>query len=104
MSKVTLDEVRQLAILSKLALEESEMQGLQGDLSVILDHMERLSEVDTEGVLPMTHVQQASAAQDLRPDVAKASLAVEEVLSASANTQDGCFSVPAVLPPSGGAS
>ena len=104
MSKATLDEVRQLAILSKLALEESEMQGLQSDLSAILDHMERLSEVDTEGILPMTHMQQSSAVQGLRPDVVKPSLAVEEVLSASANTQDGCFSVPAVLPSSGGES
>lgn len=99
MSTVSKDEIRALSRLARLRLTESEVESLQSDLTGILDHMELLTEVNTEGVIPMTHV--GTSAQSLRPDEAHESLDRELVLSAAHRTQDECFAVPSILPSGG---
>jgi aspartyl-tRNA(Asn)/glutamyl-tRNA(Gln) amidotransferase subunit C len=98
MSTVTKEEIRSLARLARLRLEEKEVESLQSDLSGILDHMELLAEVDTSGIQPMTHV--TSKVQALRPDQVRESLDRERVLSACHRTEDDCFAVPSILPSS----
>ena len=50
------EQVLHVARLSRLKLEEAEVTAMQGDLSSILDHVDRLSEIDIEGVEPTSHV------------------------------------------------
>ncbi len=99
MSKVSKEEIRALSRLARLQLAESEVESLQGELSGILEHMEMLSEVDTSGVVPMTHV--GSSEQSLRPDEIAPSLDQQTILAASHRVQDDCFAVPSILPSGG---
>ncbi len=96
MSMVSIDEIRALARLARLQLSEPEVESLQDDLSAILEHMDLLREVDTTGVLPMTHV--GGGGQSLRSDVIAESLDREKILAACQHTEDDCFAVPSILP------
>lgn len=97
MSDVTEDEIRSLGGLARLALSDAEVGQLKTDLEGILEHMDALAEVDTEGVEPMTHV--LGAVGHLRADEVGESLPAEAALAASPSHTDGCFDVPAILPP-----
>ena len=55
MSRITTEEVRELAVLSRLALSEEEIARMTGDLDAILDYVDAMRELDTTGVEPMTH-------------------------------------------------
>jgi aspartyl-tRNA(Asn)/glutamyl-tRNA(Gln) amidotransferase subunit C len=54
--KITEKEVRYVADLANLNLSEEEVRKFQADLDEILGHIERLNEIDTSGVEPMTQV------------------------------------------------
>lgn len=100
MSRVTEDEIRSLASLARLRLSESEVSQLGSDLEGILEHMDALAEVDTEGVVPMSHV--LGTVGHLRGDEIGPSLASEEALAASPSHSDEFFDVPAILPSGSG--
>ena len=99
MSALTEDEIRSLAQLARLALSDQEVHSLQADLSSILEHIETLAELDTEGVTPMTHPMPSE--QPLRADVPAPSLDRDRVLAASPRSDGESFAVPAILPGSG---
>lgn len=61
------DEVRHIARLARLAMDDDELPGYAGELSSILGLVDRMNAVDTTGVAPMAHPQNAT--QRLRPDV-----------------------------------
>ena len=52
MSRITPDEVRELALLARLALSEQEVARMTGDLGAILTYVDALRELDTTGVEP----------------------------------------------------
>lgn len=57
MEKISWDETMEyLEILSQISLTEEEKQETAGELKKILDYMEKLEELDTNGVDPMSHV------------------------------------------------
>jgi aspartyl-tRNA(Asn)/glutamyl-tRNA(Gln) amidotransferase subunit C len=56
MTQISRDDVQHLAQLSSLHLSDSELDGLQADLSGILDYVQQLGELDTEGVEPTYQV------------------------------------------------
>ncbi len=56
MTQITRDDVQRLAQLSSLQLDETEIEGLRGDLENILGYIEQLSELDTTGVEPTYQV------------------------------------------------
>ncbi len=60
------DEVRKIARLARLAVDEEEVTTYARELSSILDLVDRMNAVDTAGVTPMAHPQHAT--QRLRPD------------------------------------
>jgi len=82
---MTEEEIRSLATLARLQLTEEEVKTLGKDLQAILEHMLALSEVNTEGVVPMSHV--LDGVGHLRADFIEPSL-----------PEQGCFDVPAILP------
>lgn len=99
MSTITDTEIRSLARLARLALSDEEVSGLSKDLSGILEHMEKLSEVDTTGVEPMTHAMPMQ--RPLRPDRVEESLP-RSLAMAMAPASDGeSFEVPSILPSGG---
>ncbi len=81
-----------MARLSRLRLTDQEVDSLAGELSSILDHVDRLAEVDIEGVEPTSHV--VPLENVLRDDVPRPSLSPERALSQAPDPHDGAFRVP----------
>ena len=86
------EQVLHVARLSRLKLEEHEVTAMQNDLSSILDHVDRLSEVDIEGVEPTSHV--VPLENVLRDDVPRPSLDRDTSLAQAPDPADGAFRVP----------
>jgi aspartyl-tRNA(Asn)/glutamyl-tRNA(Gln) amidotransferase subunit C len=86
------DEVLHVARLARLQLAEDEIEPLARELSAVLDHVAKISELDLDGVPPTSHVVEVSGA--LRADEPRESLPREVALAqAPAVSADG-FSVP----------
>jgi len=86
------DQVLHVARLARLQLTDEEVDRMVGELGAILDHVERINELDLEGVAPTSHV--VEVANALRRDEPRPSLDREVALgSAPARTDEG-FVVP----------
>ena len=81
-----------MARLARLRFSEEETEEMAGELSAILDHVDLLASVDTEGVEPTTHV--VELLNVLRDDVPGAELTVEQALANAPESEDGAFRVP----------
>jgi aspartyl-tRNA(Asn)/glutamyl-tRNA(Gln) amidotransferase subunit C len=86
------EQVLHVARLARLQLNEDEVVRMASELSKILGHVERISELDLDGVAPTSHVVEVPDA--LRPDVPRPSLPVEVALASAPATADGGFLVP----------
>jgi len=88
-------EVRKLAYLARLDLTQQEVDEVRPQLGQILEFIKTLSELDTEGVEPMTTALDVD--NRWRSDHCEPSLSSEEALSNAPSRDDECFLVPAVL-------
>jgi aspartyl-tRNA(Asn)/glutamyl-tRNA(Gln) amidotransferase subunit C len=88
-------EVAEIALLARLALSEDEIESLRAELSAILEHMDALEGLDTQGVEPMTHALPMTLR--LRDDVAGASLSADRALSAAPDRAGDYFQVPNII-------
>lgn len=96
MSEINRDQVAHLARLSRLALDDSELDGLVAQLDVILTAVAQISEVtDAADVPPTTHA--VPVENVTRPDVVVASLDRDTVLAGAPSAEDGRFRVPRIL-------
>ena len=95
MDPLTRKDVDDTARLAKLSLEDDEAERLRAELSQILEHMETLRAVDTEGVTPMTHA--VPMALRLRPDAVEPSLPPGEATRQAPDRADDCFQVPHII-------
>jgi len=86
------EQVLHVARLSRLRLGDEELDTLAGELSSILDHVDKLAEVDIEGVEPTSHV--VPLENVLRPDEPRPSLERDVALSQAPDPEDGAFRVP----------
>jgi aspartyl-tRNA(Asn)/glutamyl-tRNA(Gln) amidotransferase subunit C len=86
------EQVLHVARLARLELSEAEVETMASELSGILDHVDRMSQIDLEGVPPTTHVADVTGA--LRADVPRPSWPREVMLSAAPAERDGGFLVP----------
>lgn len=93
--KLTTEDIESVARLSRLALTEQEIQTLTGHINRLLEHFEKLQELDTEGVEPTSHV--IPVYNVFRKDEPGESIPVEEVLSNGPEVADNCFVVPRVV-------
>ena len=88
-------QVRKVAKLSRLDLTEAEVEEFTGQLSAILEYVEKMNELDTTGVEPLAHCLPISNV--FREDSIKESLGTEKTL-ANAPQQDGeYFKVPKIM-------
>ena len=96
--KITEKEVRYVAGLANLTLTDAEIAKLQADLDGILEHMDRLKEVDTSGVEPMAQVLfQAGETATLRADVPLPPLSNQTALANAPQPGAGYFKVPQII-------
>ena len=87
--------VRRIADLARIAVAESEVPHLQGELNAMLAFVEQLSEVNVEGVEPMTSV--IPMEMKKRPDVVNDGEIADDVVRNAPATQDHFFLVPKVV-------
>jgi aspartyl-tRNA(Asn)/glutamyl-tRNA(Gln) amidotransferase subunit C len=92
---LTSEQVRWIAHLARLDLNEAELLALTRDLSAIVDYVKQLQEVDTEGIEPLAHVMEIENV--FRLDEPAPSLPVEAALTNAPDRQGDFFGVPAVL-------
>lgn len=91
-------EVRYVANLANLTLTEEEITRMVHDLGGILEQMDRLAEIDTEGVAPMAQVLfETDETATLRPDVERAPVGSELAVANAPVTSGGYFKVPRVI-------
>lgn len=96
--KITEKEVRYIAELANLSLSDEELRAYQGDLEEILTYVEKLGELETEGVEPMSHVLYPGAEQAaLREDEPAPSFDRETALGNAPLAGSGHFKVPLVI-------
>ena len=94
-SKITRDEVRHVALLARLELTHAEEELMTGQMNGILDYVDKLNELDTQNVEPMTH---AIELQNVfRPDRVDPSLDRKDSLANAPGTDGVNFVVPRVL-------
>jgi aspartyl-tRNA(Asn)/glutamyl-tRNA(Gln) amidotransferase subunit C len=96
--KITEKEVRYVADLANLRLTDAEVAKLQADLDGILEHMDRLNQVNTDGVEPMAQVLfSAGDTATLRPDEERAPLGNALAVANAPQSSAGYFKVPRVI-------
>jgi aspartyl-tRNA(Asn)/glutamyl-tRNA(Gln) amidotransferase subunit C len=93
--KITLDQVRHVAKLSRLALDEPKLVKFSKQLESILGYVAKISEVDVSGVEPMAHA--LPVHNVFREDVVEPSLPVEKVLQNAPDRDGPFFKVPKVI-------
>ena len=92
---VDADTVRRIAHLARLSVADDEIEHLQDELNAILAFVEQLSEVNVDGVEPMTSVTPMRMKQ--RPDVVTDGGDAEAVLKNAPAREDNFFLVPKVV-------
>ena len=95
-SRIAPEEVREIAMLARLRLDDEEVARMTHDLDAILGYVAALSELDVAGVEPMTHAVPFDC--PLRPDEARPPLPLEEALRNAPRREGGFFEVPRVVP------
>ena len=87
--------VIRIAELARIEVPEAELDRLAGDLDKILHWVEQLSEIDTEGVAPMSSVAEMTLRQ--REDKVTDGDCRDKVLANAPESRDGFFVVPKVI-------
>ena len=93
--KLSRDEVMHVARLARLAMTNEEVDRFGAQLSAILDHAARVSEVAADDVPPTSHALPLSNV--FREDVVGECLSQEKALSTAPETEDGRFKVPRII-------
>ena len=87
--------ISKLARLSKLKFNEDEMKLISNDLSKMLDFINQLQDLDTEGIDPLIHVNEEI--NNWREDQVQGMISQEEALSNSPVKEGTYFKLPKVL-------
>ena len=98
--KIDIEQVRQVAKLGRLDLSEDEIAQFSGQLSAILEYIEKLNQLDTSKVEPLAHCLPINNC--LREDNIKQSLGTEKTLANAPQSDGQFFIVPKILEEPGG--
>ena len=93
--KITSDEVKYVANLAKLYVDEAEAEKLTGEMESIINFANMLSEIDTESIAPTNHAMKVQNV--FREDVVKKSYSQEDILKNAPSQEGGCYLVPKVV-------
>lgn len=97
MANIISDEtIDYIGILAKLALNEEEKEQAKQDMGRMLDYIDKLNELDTEGVEPMSHVFPVNNVfrEDVVVDVEETGITKESLMENAPQKKDNCFLVP----------
>lgn len=94
-NQLSLEEVRHVARLARLELAEAEQRQMTEQLNAILGYMEKLNELDTGAIEPMTHAAQITNV--FRDDRRQPSLTRELALANAPDNDGANFVVPKVI-------
>jgi aspartyl-tRNA(Asn)/glutamyl-tRNA(Gln) amidotransferase subunit C len=86
------EQVLHVAKLARLRLNDAEVEKMAGELSGILEHVDRISELELDDVVPTSHV--VDLENVLRPDEPRPSWSREDVLKQAPDPAEGAFRVP----------
>mgnify|MGYP000273928946 FL=1 len=89
---VNVEDVKKIARLSRLRVEDTELQSLADDLSGILGWIEQLNEVDVDKVEPMTSA--VAMKSPMRKDIVSDGDKRDQILKNAPKKDDGFFVVP----------
>lgn len=89
------DQVKKIAHLARVKIDEADVPGYATNLSNILDMFEQMKAVDTSGVVPMSHP--LDAVQRLRADVVSENDQREAFQRIAPDTENGLYLVPRVI-------
>ncbi len=92
---ITLEQVRHVAALARLELDDAEIETMRAQLDAVLGYMAELDELDVSDIEPTFYSIEMQA--PLRPDEVKPSLEREEALRAAPAEKEGGFVVPKVI-------
>jgi aspartyl-tRNA(Asn)/glutamyl-tRNA(Gln) amidotransferase subunit C len=96
--KLTETEVRYVAALANLELSEQEVRRMCEDLGEVLAHMDKLNELDTSSVEPMTQVlYDAEDTATLREDRERPGIGQDDAVRNAPSARGGLFKVPKVI-------
>lgn len=87
--------VAKLAKLAQLEFNPEETESIRFDLQQMIGFVEKLNEIDTEGILPLTHISKTE--NSLREDVVQGSVDTETALSNAPERLEQFFTVPKVI-------
>jgi aspartyl-tRNA(Asn)/glutamyl-tRNA(Gln) amidotransferase subunit C len=86
------EQVEHVAKLARLKLNDEELERMSHELSGILEHVERIAELDLDGVEPTSHV--IALENVLRPDEPRPSWERDEMLERAPDPASGAYRVP----------
>lgn len=93
MANIISDETMEyVGILAKLELSDAEKEAAKRDMGQMLDYIDKLNELDTSGVEPMSHVFPVSNV--FREDVVENGDEHEKMLANAPKVKDGMYQVP----------
>jgi aspartyl-tRNA(Asn)/glutamyl-tRNA(Gln) amidotransferase subunit C len=96
--KISKEDVLKVAALANLELSEAEVDTFRGHLDDILTYIDKLNEVDTSGIEPLTQVVAAAAVDSaLREDIIVRADVITEVLQGAPDPEAPYFRVPRVI-------
>ena len=88
-------DIRHLSALAQLKLSEQEAEAVAGDLARIIDMVDQMQAMDTEGVQPLAHPLDSAARR--RPDAVTEVVDRDLYQQGAPETEDGLFLVPRVV-------
>ncbi len=92
---ISKEDVKHIASLARIHLQDSEITALTKNLEAILQYVDQLSKLDVSKVEPTTHV--APLKNVVRPDVVKPSLKTAAAMEIAVEQHEGSFKVPKVI-------
>jgi aspartyl-tRNA(Asn)/glutamyl-tRNA(Gln) amidotransferase subunit C len=95
MPRIGPDEVREIAALARLRLDDAEVERMTHDLDAILGYVDTIKSLDTTDVEPMTHAVPFDC--PLREDVPGEPLPIEQALANAPRREDSFFEVPRII-------
>ncbi len=101
MPRINSEEVREIAALARLRMDDAEIERMTHELDGILGYIETVKNLPTDNIEPMTHAGPFDC--PMRDDVVGQSLTVDEALQNAPRRREGSFEVPRIVPGTGGA-
>ena len=92
---IDLKTIKHISKLSRISVDEKKAEKLAGDLNSIFDFIEKLNELKTDNIEPLTSV--AETTLKLRSDEIKSENLIEQIIKNSPEENEDYFVVPKVI-------